>query len=93
MNCCDRCITKMVSIINSGKNEAFFMCFFCKIQLEMAWKKEDGTESKDMKRNCDEQKQQTPCGCSSSTSNSPWLTSGEGWWLASNPSLDMSNQG
>lgn len=68
---------------------------FCTLQFEMVEKDEE-TESKDVKRNPEEQKQQTPRGSSSSTSNSSWLTSGEGWWLGlASPqhSLDKSNQG
>jgi len=66
---------------------------FCTLQFEMV-ENEEETESKDMKRNPDDQKQQTPRGSSSSTSNSSWLTSGEGWWLglaSPKPSLDKSN--
>ncbi|KAL4595568.1 hypothetical protein ACB092_12G101400 [Castanea dentata] len=58
--------------------------------------KDEETESKDVKRNPDEQKQQTSRGSSSSTSNSSWLTTGEGWWLglaSPKPSLDKSNKG
>lgn len=69
------------------------------IQAAMT-KNEDGTESKDktMTRDCDEQYQQitAPCGCFSSTSNSSWLPSGDGWWLAlatTNTSVDRSNRG
>lgn len=57
---------------------------------------DEETEGKDMTSNFDEQ-QQTPRGCSSSTSNSSCLLSGEGLWLAlatSNPSyLEKSNRG
>ena len=57
---------------------------------------DEETEAKDMTSNCDEQ-QQTPCGCSSSISNSSCFPSEESLWLAlatSNPSyLEKSNRG
>ncbi|KAE8022374.1 hypothetical protein FH972_008177 [Carpinus fangiana] len=66
-------------------------------RLAMGEKDQDEeTEAKDMTSNCDEQ-QQTPCGCSSSTSNSSCFPSEESLWLAlatSNPSyLEKSNRG